>query len=269
LERSLGKPLFDRTAQGVIPTKTGETLARELRRALREIEMARGEVMLAAGHESLEVTVGALPMAGSHDLALATHKFMSEFPHAKVRLFSGEYHKLLADLSNSRIDMIFGVLRKPDWAEDLGEDLLFEDSYCLVMRPDHPLLRLSEPTPEALALQDWIVPQTGTPRRKRIEAIFEGCPNRPRFQVETPSLALIRAFLVNTDTITLMARSEVQADIDQGILAALPCPGPETILRKGVTTRADWLPTEAHIAFLNCLREVTQGSRPGAERLAG
>lgn len=257
LERALGRSLFERTARGVLPTKSGDFLAREFRRAVREIEMARGEIAHAQGGENLEITVGALPMAGSFDLAEATHNFMAKFPNVKVRLMSGEYHKLLADLANSRIDMIFGILRKPDWAEDLDEELLFHDSYCLIARAGHPLTKLKEVTPQDLVNCDWVVPQASTPRRNRIEAIFEGLDNRPRFQLETPSLAISRAFLLDLDTVTLMTRSEVQADLDSGILTSLPCRFLDGVLRKGVTTRSDWLPTEAHAAYLDCLRDVT------------
>ncbi len=257
LERALDKPLFDRTANGPIPNRTGSFLAREIRRAVREIELARGEILLAAGVESLEIVVGALPMAGSFELAKATRAFMDAYPSATVRIISGEYHKLLADLTNSRIDMIFGILRKPDWAEDLSEELLFHDRYCVAARTGHPLTDLEVVTPADLARYDWVVPQRNTPRRNRIEAIFENEAKRPHFHLETPSLAMSRAFLLGSDTITLMARSEVQSDLDLGILAALPCDFLENVLLKGVTTRGDWLPTSAHTAFLDCLRDVT------------
>lgn len=261
LERVLGKSLFDRTAQGPIPNRTGDFLAREFRRAVREIELARGEILLLAGTESLEIAVGALPMAGSHELAKATRRFMSAYPSAKVRLVSGGYHKLLSDLENSRIDVIFGVLRKPDWAENLSEELLFSDSYCLVTRPNHPLTRLDKVTPADLAQYDWVVPQRNTPRRNRIEAIFEIEKMRPRFNLETSSLTMSRAFLLCSDTLTLMTRSEVQPDLDLGLLSSLPCAFVNNILRKGVTTRKDWLPTAAHTAFLDCLREITSEVR--------
>ena len=268
LERAIGKPLFERTAQGVLPTRTGDMLAREFRRAVREIDMARGEILMAKGQDTLEITVGALPMAGSHDLAKATHRFMQAYPNVKVRLISGEYHKLLADLSNSKIDLIYGVLRKPDWAEDLSEELLFEDSYCLTVGPDHPLTRLKEVTPADLVSSNWVVPQANTPRRNRIEAIFDGLPNKPKFQLETPSLAISRAFLLDLDTVTLMTRSEVQSDLDRGILSALPCRFLDGTLRKGVTTRGDWLPTEAHEAYLDCLRDVATGLEHRPSRIA-
>ncbi len=262
LERSLGMSLFDRTAQGPIPNKTGTFLAREFRRAVREMELARGEILLAAGTESLELVVGALPMAGSQELAQATRRFMAAHPSAKVRLVTGDYHTLLADLTNSRIDMIFGMLRKPDWAADeVSEEILFRDSYCMVARPGHPLAELDEVTPADLARYQWVVPSVGTPRRNRIEAIFDGVQPRPHFHLETSSLTMSRALLLSSDTITLMARSEVQYELGLGILAGLRCPYLDDVLLKGVTTRADWLPTRAHAAFLDCLRESTARSQ--------
>jgi DNA-binding transcriptional LysR family regulator len=261
LERALGKPLFDRTAQGPIPNRTGNFLAREFRRAAREIELARGEILLAAGIESLEIVLGAMPMAGSRELATATRSFMSAYPSVKVRLVTGGYTKLLADLTNSRIDMIFGILRKPDWADDVNEEFLFHDSYCMVARPGHPLSRLAEVTPADLARYDWVVPQPNTPRRSRIEAIFDGEESRPSFHLETPSLTMSRAFLLSSDTITLMSRSEVGSDLELGNLVTLPCSFLDNLLVKGVTTRSDWLPTKAHAAFLDRLREVTSAAR--------
>jgi LysR family transcriptional regulator of gallate degradation len=264
LERALGKPLFDRTAQGPFPNKTGESLAREFRRAVREIDLARGEVLLAAGAESLEIVVGALPMAGSHELAEATQRFMAAHPAVKVRLVTGEYHKLLEDLSNSRVDVIFGMLRKPEWAVDVREEILFRDSYCMVARAEHPLSGRKQVMPADLARYQWVVPSAGTPRRARIEAIFDGVRRHPRFQLETSSLGMSRALLLGSDTITLMSRSEVRHDLEVGLLTELRCPALKDVLLKGVTTRSDWLPTQAHAAFIDCLREVTARPRPGA-----
>lgn len=261
LERALERNLFDRTAQGPIPNRTGITLAREFRRAARELDLARGEALMAGGTESLELVVGALPMAGSHELACATRAFLADHPAVKVKLVSGEYHKLLDDLSNSRIDMIFGILRKPEWASDVSEEIMFRDSYCMVARPGHPLTLLDVVTPADLAAYDWAVPAKGTPRRRRIERIFDSAGIVRGFNIETSSLTMSKVLLQSSDTITLLTRSEVQLDLDLGILVDLPCPFLDDILPKGITTRADWLPTAAHEAFLGCLREITGQTR--------
>lgn len=257
LERSLEKDLFDRSANGPIPNKLGSLLAREFQRAVREYEMARGEILLEAGAENLELVIGALPMSGSYELAETIRIFMEQSPAAKVRVVTGTYNKLLNDLLNCQIDMIFGTLQKPEWAQDVSEEHLFHDSYCVVTRPGHPLSKLDEITADDLRKFDWVAPAKGTPRRKRIDALFDGVEEKPRFRFETSSLSTSRALLLRSDTVTVMTRSEVQLDASLGVMESLPCSRLDMALPKGATVRCDWLPTAAHEMFLNCLRSVT------------
>lgn len=257
LEPVIGGPLFDRSAHGPIPNRTALTLAKAFRRAISEYEFAVGEIHLREGKERLEIAVGALPMAGSYELADAIRRFVAVCPAVKVRIVSGTYHGLVDDLTHCRIDMIFGVLRKPDWATDIEEELLYRDSYCIATRPGHPLSRLAEVEPEDLLDYDWVVPAGGTPRRQRIEGIFQGMSRRPRSNVETSSIGALRALLLGSDMVTVMTRSELQLDVSLGIMASLPCRKLDAIPPKGVTTRSDWLPTSAHETFLGCLRDST------------
>jgi LysR family transcriptional regulator of gallate degradation len=266
LERSLGTPLFNRSAQGPIPNKTGIFLAREFCCAMRELELARHETLPAAQACSLDLIVGTLPMTGSHELAEATQRFMASYPTVKVRLVSGDYHKLLADLSGSRIDMIFGTLRKHNWTSDISEEILFRDRYCVVTRPSHPLTGCEEVTAAELAHFQWVVPPIGTPRRTRIEAIFDGARTHQGFHLETSSQAMSRTLLLDSDMITLMTLSEAQCDLDLGVLSELRCPFLDDVLFTGVTTLSDWLPTQEHTAFLEGLRELTTHSGSEVDR---
>jgi DNA-binding transcriptional LysR family regulator len=266
LERALGTCLFERSAQGPTLNQTGVFLAREFRCALRELELARHETLFAARACSLELIVGTLPMSGSHALAEATRRFVIAYPSVKVRLVTGDYHTLLADLSASRIDMIFGALRKPDGADHVREEILLRDRYCVVTRVGHPLCGCQAVTPAELAHFQWVVPAVGTPRRTRIEAIFAGLQTHQSFHLETSSQAMSRTLLLGSDTITLMTRLEAQCDLDLGVLSELHCPFLDETLFKGVTTRRDWLPTQAHLAFLEGLREITAGSGSACDR---
>ncbi|WP_111497396.1 LysR family transcriptional regulator [Marinobacter bohaiensis] len=262
LERTLNKPLFERTLQGPVLNRTGQCLALAFQRALREIELARGEIHITKTRGGLELIVGTLPMAGSHTLAEAARRFVTAYPAVTLRLVSGGYHKLITDLTQSRIDMIFGRLGKPDWAQQIQEEALFRDNYCLLARPDHPLAGKNQVTIAELAYFQWVVPPRGTPRRARIEAIFAGTGTSPRFHIEASSPTISRTLLLDSDTITLMPQSEVRQDIDLGTLVQLRCTNVDHVLSchtpyKGVTTRSDWLPTEAHTAFVDSLRQVT------------
>lgn len=261
LERSLGHPLFDRTANGPVCNAQGALLARQVRRAVREIEFAFDEVNTALGQTAVEIVIGALPMSGSYELANAMRRFSMYHPNVRIKVQTGSYHDLLGNLMNCRVDMMFGLLQKtPDWVDGIEEEALFNDSYCVVTRPGHPLGKLPVVTRAALLGYDWIVPAPGTPRRTYIDGIFAGMDETPRCTVESNSLTYARALLIGSDMITLMSRSEVQLDASLGTVECLSCPKLDAVNRKGVTTRSDWLPTEVHRQFLECLREATAGT---------
>ncbi len=261
LERTLATPLLTRCEEGLITTRSGSYLADEFRRAVRQIELAH-EAMLVTQDASPEITVGILPMAGSQILAETLQKFRASHPSVRVRLISGEYHKLFSDLISNRIDMIFGTLRMDDETGYVSREILFRDSYCLVTRPDHPLTRYKKIVPAELAHFPWVGSPSGTPERTRIDALFNGSQTRPDFYLETTSQTLSRELLLSSDMMTLMSRSAAQDDINHGILSALYCSFLDDVQLKGVLTRCDWLPPPVHHAFLQELRTVTARRHP-------
>lgn len=266
LERSLGAPLLERAARGNVCNAAGEFLAREVRRAAREIEFGRAEITLDHDNEDLEIMVGMLPMAGTFELASGIRRFAKTHPSTRVTIQSGTYRALLDDLLNCRIDMIFGLLHSPDWEPEIEEELLYTDSYCVVCRPGHPLTRLREITAEALRDYDWIVPAKRTQRRRNIEALFASTGRQPRGNVEVNSYNCARTLLLESDMVTVMSRSEVRLDAKLGTLTFLPCAGLGGEMPKGLTTRLGWLPTERHEQFLECLRYETADTTYGTVR---
>src|SRR5882757_3180731 len=63
LEHELGVSLFERTCQGMRPTKAGISLAERARRALTELDRARAELTPPPGLVAGIVTVGLLESA--------------------------------------------------------------------------------------------------------------------------------------------------------------------------------------------------------------
>ncbi len=110
------------------------------------------------------------------------------------------------------------------WNRAVRADRSDAGGIFLLARPGYPLTERAEVTPADLALYQWVVPAVGTLRRIRIDAIFEGVQTRPHFHLETSSLTMSRSLLLSSDTITLLPRSEVQYDLDLGVLAELRCP---------------------------------------------
>src|SRR5205807_633331 len=82
---------------------------------------------------------------------------------ARVQIVEEPYEQLLDHLRAGNIDVLFSVLRRPAWATDVTETMLFEEPYVIVMRPKHPLSAFADIGRDQLADYDWIVPGPSTP----------------------------------------------------------------------------------------------------------
>src|SRR5262249_2840517 len=58
-------------------------------------------------------------------LSNAVRELLSKYPTARVQIVDDHYEDLLNGLRAGKLDLLFGVLRRPDWAADVKEELLF------------------------------------------------------------------------------------------------------------------------------------------------
>jgi DNA-binding transcriptional LysR family regulator len=174
------------------------------------------------------------------------------YPTASVQVIDGHYEALLDDLRAGKLDFLFGVLRRPAWAQDVSEEALFKNPYVVVARTGHPLSRSKTLGLRELSRYDWIMPGPMTPRQQAFRHIFAGLPSPPKISVETTSLQIHRDLLATTDRLTLM--STLEAQLNDCKLAVLPFRSPGLRRTDGLATRTDWQPTPIHRHFLEVLR---------------
>jgi LysR family transcriptional regulator of gallate degradation len=253
LERELRRSLYRRTAQGVTTNAQGAELARRFQVALREIEYGLEELHAAQGSVVSRIAVGNIPHSGERVLSAAVDALLASYPTARVQIVDGHYDVLLDDLRAGRLDLLFGVLRRPAWAIDVKEELLFENPYVVVARARHPLTRVKRITPRDLARYGWIMPEAGAPRRQAFARLFAGLPSLPDVSIETTSLSIYRSMLATSDRLTLMSRLAAQSS-ESAALAVLPFRSPHLRRSDGVASRIDWHPTNVHLRFLQLLR---------------
>ena len=191
-------------------TSHGYELARRFQIALREIEYAFEEIQAAQGKIVSRIAIGNIPHSATPILANAIKEFLAKYPTARVQIVDGHYEELLNALRAGTLDLLFGVLRKPDWASDVKEQLLFANPYVVVGRCGHPLHRLHRPKLQDLIQYDWIMPGPMTPRQHALDLLFSGYSDAPRVSIETTSLQIYRAILATTDRLILMSRFEAQ-----------------------------------------------------------
>lgn len=254
LEGELRRALYRRTARGMTTTLYGAELARRFQVALRELEYGLDELEAARGNVISRIVIGNIPHSATQILSSAVKQLLAQNPAARVQIVDGHYENLLNDLRAGKLDLLYGVLRRPDWATDVKEELLFANHYVVVARSGHPLCRMKRPNLRDLGRYGWIMPGPMTPRHQALSRLLGDLSQEPKITIETTSLQIYRTLLAATDQLTLMSRFEAQLN-DATALLELPFRSPHLSRFDGLATRVDWQPTRIHQQFVELLRE--------------
>lgn len=259
LEQRLGMRLFDRTAQGMIPTQSGEILIRRAKLALVEIEQGMEEIANVGGQALGRVSIGALPLSRVYLVPMAVNRLLIDFPDAEINIVDGLYEQLVGDLCNGDVDMIVGTLRDPLPVEGVKAETLFEDGMVLAARTGHPIFNNDPITFQHLIGLEWVVPQPGVPLREQFNDMLadNGVP-LPEHPIETGSISVKRTIAMGSDRLVAVSRSQIHHEEQYGLLKPLSLVTNVPKRPIGLLTRSDYVPTPAVSAFLKHLRQVGQ-----------
>ena len=260
LEQEAGRPLFQRTAFGLVASRAARDLAQAARLAFHELEQAMAELAETQGRELGRIVIGALPMSRSVLLPGALAAFRLQRPTQPVHVAEGLYDELLTGLRRGDIDLIVGALRDPQPIADIVQTPLFQDSMAILARNDHPLAGATALTPAILAQQQWVVPREGTPARAQFDSFFtEAGVALPASIIEAGSILLMREMLTKGDFLGCISELQAAAEIRHGLIRRLQVPARWTLRPIGVTTRAGWQPTAAQQLILDLLQREAAG----------
>lgn len=266
LERRIGVPLFEATSHGLRPTREALRLGLQVQLAVAELAQARAEVAAAAGAESGETVIGAMPLGRSFIVPETVLWFAQRRPHHRVSILDGPYESLLDALRRGRADVLVGALREQTPADVLQEPL-FEDPLAIIVRRGHPLEKLSgggrrAPPAEALAGFAWIAPRAGSPLRRHFERLLNDASSPPpAAPIECNSLIAARALLLRSDRAMLLSAQQAHHELAAGELVALPHPAGRVVRAIGLTLRREWQPTAAQAELLEILRDIARSGR--------
>ena len=254
IEREAARPLFDRTAQGVIASRAARQLAIAARLAFAELEQARADVADLAGYEVGRIVIGAMPLSRAVLLGPAIAQFRATWKTLPIKVIEGPYSELALALRRGAADFLIGALRPPD--ASLHQDALFFDELAIVARPQHPALQGRADVADMAAFA-WVVPALNTPARGHFAAMFQSIGiNEPQNVVETGSMALLCDLVERSDHLGFVSRRQVARDVAAGRLALLPYAPQGTARPIGITTRQGWHPTRAQADMIAALRAV-------------
>jgi LysR family transcriptional regulator of gallate degradation len=259
LQANVGKAILVRSPSGVAPNTVGRRLAMRWQVALTELEQAVDELKELEGRMEGRIKIASLPLARTLLLARALNPLLAAHPNARIEVMDGSYELLSQQLRVGASDILIGALRSGSDLAGLRTEALFDDPYAIVGRAAHPLVsRDKGASLDDLARQEWVAQRPGTPIRAAFDALFEKCPASPRASIETSSLVLTRAIILESDRLSMLSRRQIAIEEREGLLTSIPVAqdvherlGTRTI---GITMRETWLPSRLQSIFLDHIR---------------
>lgn len=257
LEDSLGERLFDRTAKGVVPTLFGQHVIRYANSLHAEIKRAAEDLTALRDGSSGRLTIGSYMVALPFLLPRALDIFYRGGDTARVSVIDGDKDKLLNGLRSGEIDIVVGRMADPAEATEIRQVPLYFEPIVLVAGRHNPLATKPDLDAQDLAQQEWVMPHASSVARRPIHLFFirQGL-ELPQRVIETVSFPLIRALLMQRNTVAALPWQIVRTDIEQGSLVRLPLEMDYPALPVGIITLASDSPSPTVLRAIESLREA-------------
>lgn len=197
LEEECGTALLLRRSRGVDLTAEGERLLLRARLVVRQMELAKDDLLQARGVDGGEVRVGITPFLTLTVLGEAFHWFRQRYKNVRVQTIEGLMSRVLPRLRDGTLDfaLVAADVGELDGREFASTHVL-NTQQRIVAREGHPALKC--PTAKALMEYEWvftqpIVNEPGNRLAAMFTAAGVGVPVRALQCESMAALALMRS----------------------------------------------------------------------------
>lgn len=220
LEEELGVKLLDRLGKNVVLTNAGQQFLPYANKILNDVEEAK-YASSQHGEASGTVVIGADEVLCTYLLPALLRQFREDHPGVRLvfRPLSGQ--ELRRSLRDGGTDVVF-VLDEPVLAKDLHSEALRQESFRMVVSPDHSLAARS-----ALVIDDF--------HKEHFLLTEKGCSYRSHYlqsllkrgvdslaELEFHSVEAIKQCAVAGLGIALLPEMALKRELHEGTLVALP-----------------------------------------------
>ena len=259
LEAVAGMPFFTARPSGVRLTAAADAFMRGAKLAQSELKQAVEDISRETGEECGTFVLGSLPLARTAIVPKAIHAMVSTVEGFQVRVVEGRYAELLRSLREGDIDCLIGALRHPIPADDIEQELLFQDALAIVAHPSHPLVDQRMVKLDETVEFPWIAPPKETPAG---QYLFDTLQIHKRAEspvrVVSSSMAVLRGVLAEGHYVSVVSRHQINVEEALGTIAVLDVQLSGHIRDIGLTYRSDWTPTETQSLFIEYLRNFSK-----------
>lgn len=226
LEEYFGVPLFERGADGTVPTVFGTTLVEAAERYISGIEEVENEINLLKGLGKGQLKIGCDPFFAEVYMAPTLGNLLRKHPNLRIRAEVIAWDVILDQLIDRQLDLVIGA---PENA--LGEKLCYVKvvgfpEIVYFCRPGHPLLEndpadwmetLKYPA-VSIKTHDWWLEWFA----ESIGAQVEDDVVIQRSFVQCDNLSVLNTIVRNSDCVSGCARPVIQRELEEGTLCEVP-----------------------------------------------
>lgn len=263
LEREYGVSLFERKVHPAKPTVFGAALLEEARKAVNGVGQLRQQFNAIKGLTAGSIRIGVGPIVASTLIGPAVARLLEHHPGIEVMVATGYWKKLLADLSNRKLDLYIGDLSDAG-GQEFEAIKLPRQEIVWFCRSGHPILDKGRVHVSELLKYPLLVP-TLPPWAK---AWFKGLMGREDTR-ESPltmrcdDYAILKLTVLNGNGVSGAPASVIAGEVAAGQLAVIPVRGAGVQSNAGIVTlrtRTNSPAVDALIAELQCVAGMEDGS---------
>lgn len=238
VEEIFAVQLFERGRSGMHPNGIGEALVARAVALLNDLAHTRAEIEAITAGEIGHLRLGAIAFLSPTLIPRTLKQFASEKVSLTLDIHEGTTQALVNQLLQRELDCVIGRYVS-EHEHALDQKILYYQRFAAVVNGSHPTLGRSD----RVALSEtagfgWIVPPSRTAARQALSALFmQSGLTPPRVQVESSSLEIIKAFLLDSDLIGILPTEIARHFVAEAGLRVLPFPieyqpAPVTLIRR-------------------------------------
>ena len=155
LEAELGFELFNRTKRSIALTPAGQAFLVEVNQIFQQLDRAIDIGRKTSRGELGQISIGFVGSATYNILPVMLQRFRDRYPHVQIELHELTTDRQLSWLREGRIDI--GLIRPPINSLGFASQIIFRESFVVVLPIDHHLARLAKIELRLLATEPFIL----------------------------------------------------------------------------------------------------------------
>jgi DNA-binding transcriptional LysR family regulator len=259
LEITMGVRLLDRSPQGVEPTQYGRALIKRSTVVFDELKQSVQDIEFLSDPGAGELCIGTSPAQAEGFVFSVLDRLTRRYPRIVVQIVLGGMPQLCDELRQRRIDLGFSRMSGPTPAEDIDQELLFDDPLVVVAGTGNPWARRRKIKLAELVNEPWTWNSRGTLIDLLVVEVFRAHGLKPpRATIHAGAINMRLKLAATGRFLAVVPASTLRFYDNLDSIKMLPLELPTTHQQTGIITLKNRTLSPLAQRFIDCAREVAK-----------